>query len=70
MGTFEQELESLLNRWNQEAGSDTPDFILARYIKNCLTAFDGAVNAREQWYERKPMSVSDVCPGTPDPESV
>ena len=58
--SFRKELEHLLNRHSQENGCNTPDFILADYLANCLRAFDTAVNARERWYSRpegwrKPM---------------
>lgn len=44
--TFEAELAGLLNRMSLENGSDTPDFILARFLGDCLLAWNGAVNAR------------------------
>ena len=52
MTDFADELESLINRYSQENGSDTPDFILASYLNDCLKAFDSAVAARECWYGR------------------
>jgi hypothetical protein len=51
---FEDELEQLLNRYNQEASSGTPDFILAVYLMDCLRAFNLAVRTREQWHGRAP----------------
>jgi hypothetical protein len=50
--SFEQELESLINKHSEENGSNTPDFILARYMMNCLTSFNVATNARTQWYKK------------------
>ena len=50
---FENELTSLLNRYSMENGSNTPDFILAEYLKNCLLAFNSASNRRETWYDVK-----------------
>lgn len=50
---FRDELQHLINRHSQENGSGTPDFILAQYLKNCLYAFDVAVNSREEWYGRE-----------------
>lgn len=47
---FRKELESLLNRYSKENGSDTPDFILAEYLEGCLDAFDVAVCRRTEWY--------------------
>lgn len=34
------------------ARGDTPDFILAQYLANCLDAFDVAIGQRAQWYVR------------------
>jgi len=49
---FRKELENIINRHSQENGSNTPDFILAIFLSNCLIAFDTAVNHREEWYGR------------------
>jgi len=45
------EVERLLNRYSRENASNTPDFILAEYLMSCLRAFEGAVNARDNWYQ-------------------
>jgi hypothetical protein len=50
MGSFLQELESLINRYSKESGSNTPDFILTEYLSACLDAFDAASRAREKWF--------------------
>ena len=50
------EIESAINRHSAENESDTPDFILAAYISDCLAAFNRAVNMRESWHGRKPQS--------------
>ena len=47
---FQQELEALLNQYSVENGSNTPDFILAQYMCQCLDAFTVASRAREEWY--------------------
>lgn len=49
---FDRELETLINRCSAENASDTPDFILARYLSGCLDAFHAAVRAREAWFGR------------------
>lgn len=54
MSTFEKELGQLLNSYSRENASNTPDFILARYIAGCLRAFEAAVLRREEWYGRDP----------------
>lgn len=57
---FEQELSSILNRYSQENGSDTPDFILAKYLNDCLTTWNHGVSAREKWYGRKPNPIGGI----------
>jgi len=49
---FRKELAELINNYSKENGSDTPDFILARYLDNVLQNFDAAVKEREEWYGR------------------
>jgi hypothetical protein len=50
---FEQGLEALINRHCMENISDTPDFILARYLRLQLDVFDATIRRREHWYGRK-----------------
>jgi hypothetical protein len=49
---FRADIEHLINRHSMENGSDTPDFILATYLCDCLEAFDKAAKHREAWYGR------------------
>jgi hypothetical protein len=51
---FEMELESLLNRYSAENASDTPDYILARYVAHCLDAYGEAVRARDSHFGINP----------------
>jgi hypothetical protein len=53
MTEFEKELECLINKHSKENGSNTPDFILAKYLNNCLEAYNHAVQFREKWYGRR-----------------
>jgi len=48
--TFTDELASLINRHSIENESNTPDFILASYLRSCLIAFNKVTKARERWY--------------------
>lgn len=61
--SFRKEIEETINKHSLENGSDTPDFILANYLAECLTAFDRAVLAREKWYgrARKCTCVDGAC---------
>ena len=45
--TFERDLASLINRHSLESGSNTPDFVLARYLVSCLKGYNAAVQHRE-----------------------
>lgn len=44
--TFLQELAGMINRRSMESESDTPDYILAEYLTQCLKAYESAVRAR------------------------
>lgn len=50
--TLRSELSAVLNRHCRDNGSNTPDFILAQYLANCLDAYDIAVQRRAQWFNR------------------
>lgn len=49
---FREDLETLINRQSMENRSNTPDFILAQFLVQCLISFDTAVQQRETWYGR------------------
>ena len=53
--TFEEKLRELINSCSVENGSNTPDFILASYLGDCLRAWDAATARRESWYGRTPL---------------
>jgi len=48
---FRKELTYLINSNSMENGSDTPDFILAEYMTDCLIAYDKATLRRSDWYD-------------------
>ena len=58
--TFKEELEHLLNKHNQEACSDTPDFILANFLVFCLAAFDASTAQRTEWYKKPVEEGNDL----------
>ena len=47
------ELSKILNKSCRENISNTPDFILANYMLQCLNAFESASVARESWYGKR-----------------
>jgi len=49
-GSFLKELQELINKHSMEKGSDTPDFILAMYLYNCLTNYDLTQQQKSDWY--------------------
>ena len=50
MPTFEGQLMQLINRFNLEGESNTPELILARFLIMCLTAWNVNTIEREDWY--------------------
>jgi hypothetical protein len=60
--SFKAELESLINRHSVEGLSDTPDFILAQYLWDCLAAWNRATNERTEWYGRDARIDRGVAP--------
>lgn len=59
---FGQELAALINRHSLGNESNTPDWILARLMVQCLQAFEEASLAREKWYGKS------LRPGQHEPE--
>lgn len=59
---FRTELEHLINRFSKENQSNTPDFILAEYLDDCLRAFDNASVRREHWYGHRHEPAGTVIP--------
>lgn len=45
------EFAHVINCYSLENGSDTPDFILAEYLMQCLEAFNMTTKRRTQWYD-------------------
>lgn len=60
--TLRRDIEHVINCNSAENGSDTPDFLLAEYLADCLVAFDKAVLAREKWYGRDPRAALAPAP--------
>lgn len=50
MSELRKSIERAINQHCAENGSNTPDFILAEYLTDCLAAFDKAANARQKWH--------------------
>jgi hypothetical protein len=52
MNNLESDIAAAINRASAENDSNTPDFLLAAFLVNCLAAFSACSRAREQWYGR------------------
>ena len=44
---FEGKLSSLINEYSVEGMSNTPDFVLATYLMDCLRAYHTAISGRK-----------------------
>jgi len=53
MNDFKKEIEFVINKYSVENLSNTPDFILANYVQDCLYCFETATLARDKWYSMK-----------------
>ena len=51
--SLQERIQTAINCVSAENGSDTPDFILAEYLTDCLMAWNKAIVAREKWYGRE-----------------
>ena len=68
--TFSDQLKDLINRNSMENGSNTPDFILARFLTDAMEAFDRATNRRSEWRGETTTfgsAAEEICP---EPEAV
>jgi hypothetical protein len=47
---FKKDLEGLINHHSLENLSNTPDFILADYLTECLLNYNTVVTHRDKWF--------------------
>jgi len=52
-GNFQKEVEHLINKYSIENDSDTPDYILAIYLRQCLDLYIQTVIARDKWHNQQ-----------------
>lgn len=57
---FESDLRALLNKHSMENDSHTPDFILAKYLIECLEAFNKIAKRRDQWWGNEKTICEEV----------
>ena len=49
---LKDDLVALLNKYSQDSLANTPDFILADYLLNCLKAFRNASKLNQEWHQK------------------
>lgn len=49
---FKLELTKLLNKYSIEDGSNTPDYLLAEYLIDCIHVFNKTVLDRDRFYKK------------------
>ena len=49
---LEEMIAGLINKYSLENKSDTPDFILAKFLVNTLRSFNEIMDERKRWYGR------------------
>lgn len=59
MTEFRKELQNIINKHNKETESNTPDFILAKYLENSLKNFDDTMKLRDEWQQSNLDSVNN-----------
>ena len=47
---FQVELSALLNKYGFDSNTDTPDFILAAYLRRCLSTWRFGVGYRDEYF--------------------
>lgn len=66
---LEQDITRAINSHSRENYSNTPDFLLATFMMDCLAAAERMVTAREKWYENPPRSPASAdAPKSKEPD--
>lgn len=64
-----KDFADVINRHSLENGSNTPDFILAEYLVNCLESYNYAVLNRNDWYYRNDFNARNYVINPMEPNS-
>jgi len=60
MSKFKHDLQDLINKHCIENASNTPDFILAQYLVNCLDTYNKVTHSRDIWWGHKTFEGIDA----------
>lgn len=63
--SFYGELRALINRHSKENGSNTPDYLLAAFLDDCLRTFETTVRRRDAWYKTNDPFAASSLPCAP-----
>lgn len=55
---FEAALSALINRHSMENESNTPDYLLAKFLRECLAIFGSCVHWRDKFYQFDPQAMT------------
>ena len=50
---LKKDIEVLINKYNYDAMTDTPDFVLAEYLMNCLRNYLVTKYNTEEWFGKR-----------------
>jgi hypothetical protein len=65
--TFVSELEQLIDKYSLENQSNTPDFILAEYLRGCLDVFSKTVDSRDKFLRINKYGCEETSFGAAEP---
>lgn len=55
-----RQFANILNCNSAENDSDTPDYILADYLIECLKTYNRTIKAREEWYGKLEVKLEEL----------
>lgn len=59
---FLQDITLVINRYSEENKINTPDFILAQYMKDCLDVLNKTIRIRDNWINKEMSYVGETAP--------
>jgi len=62
---FEKDLTDLINRHSIENGSNTPDFIISKFLVGCLVSFNSSCKKRDEMSSNNKPKTDVILPKTP-----
>lgn len=60
--SFLNEITYVINKYSEDNKSNTPDFILAQYMKDCLDVLNKTIRTRDAWHKKELWYVDETAP--------